>query len=61
MNLTNEKKESYYRYDVEFEDDEFDLLYQAGLREIIKDKDAVINYIVNKILRDYVEENNATD
>jgi hypothetical protein len=50
MKIGKEKKEIYYRFDVDFEKKEYDILREYGAKEIVKDDNALINYAVNKIL-----------
>lgn len=57
MKLGKETKETYYKFDCEFSDDECDKLVEYGWREIQKDEAALVNYAVNKLLYNAVEAN----
>jgi len=50
MKIGKEKKEIYYKFDVDFEKNEYETLKEYGLKEIVKDDNALINYATNKIL-----------
>jgi hypothetical protein len=54
MNLKNERKELFYKYDVDMTTEELDQLAKVGLKEIKKDKEALVNYAVVKILEEYI-------
>lgn len=54
MNLKNERKELFYKYDIDMTDTELDQLAKIGLKEIKKDKEALVNYAVVKILEDFI-------
>jgi len=54
MKLGKETKVKYCNFDVTFEDKEFKMLKDYGLKEIQKDDSALVNYAVNKILEKYV-------
>ena len=57
MKIINEGKEEIYcNLEVEFEDGEYDLFYTYGLKEIVMDKEAVIEYMIKKALTEYVEK-----
>jgi len=57
MRMLKEKKVTSYQYDVEFEDREADLLAKRGLELICGDKEALINYAFNRILREQLSKN----
>jgi len=47
--------EKVYRFDVDFENKEYALLKDYGLKEIQNDSEALVNYAVNKILANAVK------
>jgi len=55
MKMYNEKKETWYKYDMDFSNDEAEVLKDYALKHIINDSDVLINYAVNKLLREYVD------
>lgn len=55
MNLKNEKVEQVYKYDLDLTSKEEATLAQMGLDLIAKDKSALINYAVVKILENHVK------
>jgi hypothetical protein len=55
MKLTNEQEEITHRYDLDVTNDEEIFLMQMGLDLIKKDKAALINYAVLKILERQVK------
>lgn len=58
MKLGKETTEKYCKFNVEFENGEFKMLKDYGLKEIQKDDSALINYAVNKILIDSIKRRN---
>jgi len=58
MKLGKETKVDYCKFDVEFENNEFQILKDYGLKKIQEDDEALVNYAVNKILIDQI---NASD
>jgi len=55
MKLENEREETVYKFDVDFTDNEADVLVDIGLKRIKNDREALINYAVNALLKEYVE------
>ena len=58
MKIGKEKEIKYVTMDVELTQREFDILYKLGLKEIKKDKAEVINYAINKLLREKMKGSN---
>lgn len=57
MELTNERKESWCRYDAIMPDNEKELLLRIGRERVVNDEEALINYAVNSILMEFIEKN----
>lgn len=55
MKFGKQKIEKIYNFDVDFEDNEYSILKDYGLREIQKDPEALVNYAVNKVLANAVK------
>jgi hypothetical protein len=55
MNLLNEQREEVYKYDMELNNVEESFLMQMGLDLIKKDKVALINFAVLKILEEQIK------
>ena len=55
MKFGKETSEKYCKFDVEFENKEWNILRDYGLKLIQKDEGALVNYAVNKILSKEVE------
>ena len=56
MELTNERKEEMIAFDVDIEDEEAERLADVGLDLIKNDKNALINYAVNHILKEMIDK-----
>jgi len=56
MKLENEKKECFYKYDIDLQPEEYKMLKEYGLKHIVDDPDALINYAVIKILKESIED-----
>jgi len=56
MKLGKEKKMQYSHFDTEFDSKEFQILKEYGLKHIVNDDDELVNYAVNKILKDRMEQ-----
>lgn len=56
MELGNEKEEMFYTFPLEVSDEEAKRLRDIGLKEIKKDDEALINYAVNFILAQKVND-----
>jgi len=54
MKFGKETKKVYCQFEFEFEDKEFQMLREYGLKEIAKDDNALVNYAINKILANCV-------
>ena len=61
MELSKEKKQTVYAFDLDVSDQEHKMLKEFGLKTIKDDDDALINYAVNYILRKEVESYDKTD
>lgn len=57
MKFSKECPAKYVKVDVQFDDKEHKLLRDYGLKHIILDDEALINYAINKILLDTVKYN----
>jgi len=55
MKFGKETAEKYVKFDVDIDNNEYDMLKNYGLEQIKNDDQALINYAVNKILRAEVE------
>jgi len=55
MNLINERKEEYYKYDLDISDKEYNILAKEGLKRIKEDKAELVNYAVNSLLKQYID------
>ena len=55
MKLSNERKSEDFIFSVDISEEEEQYLQEAGLKMIKKDKKALINYAINKLLENYVE------
>ena len=56
MKLDNEKKECFYKYDLDLQSEEYKMLKEYGLKHIVNDDDALINYAVVRILKESIED-----
>ena len=56
MKFLNETKEEMYNFEVDLDPEEAKWFRDFGLREIEKDEEALINYAVNFILREQIEQ-----
>jgi len=56
MEINDERKETYYKYNIDATDEEAALLKEIGLKRIQTDDAALINYAVVKMLEDYIQE-----
>jgi len=59
MIFGKETKEKVCKFDVDFEENEWDMLKKYGLKTIKTDESALVNYAVNDILRKEVERKEA--
>ena len=57
MEILNEKKKEYYQMEFEMSEEELNELAEYGLEKIKDDKDELVNYAVNLILKEFMEEN----
>lgn len=55
MNISNEQKENAFKYDMELSQEEESFLTQMGFELIKKDKNALINYAVLKMLENQIK------
>ena len=58
MDLQNETKEEVYRYDFECTPEEEKALIKIAIRRFAKDKQAQLDYAVNTILSEFVDNMN---
>ena len=55
MKFEKERKITMYEFDLELSDKEVSKLVMYGLKNIGKDKQALINWAINKLLKDFIE------
>lgn len=56
MELSNERKEMNYKFDLDVTPEEEEYLVEIGLRKIQGDRPALIEYAVVKLLEEYIAE-----
>ena len=56
MELQNERNVEMVEFDIDISAEEGQKLFDMGLKWLSEDTDAVINYAVNKILKDMVDD-----
>ena len=56
MKIDNERTEVFHKFYLDITDSESETLARIGLERIKNDREALINYAVNVVLRDKVDE-----
>ena len=55
IRITAERKVDYVELDLDVEDEAVAVLAKAGLEAIRNDKEALVNYAINRALKDLIE------
>jgi len=61
MKILSEKKKEYYQMEFEMSEGELEMLAEYGLEKIKDDKNELVNYAVNLLLKEFVEDSGKID
>ena len=61
IKILAERKVDYVELDLDVEDEAMAILVEAGLETIRNDKEALVNYAINRALKDLIENEKKKD